>query len=62
MVNMGHKRLLSALATHTAEKVSDEYDHASSFCVIELVEGGGFATPVEDLQLASLSESLLIGT
>jgi hypothetical protein len=41
--------------------VSNEDDHAPAFCVIELVEGDGFATLVEDLQVASLSESLLVG-
>jgi hypothetical protein len=61
MINIGRIRLLGALATHAAEKVSNEDDHASAFCVIELGEGDGFATLVEDLQLASLSESLLIG-
>jgi hypothetical protein len=60
MVNIGHISLLGALATHAAEKVSNEDDHASAFCIIELGEGDGFATLVENLQLASLSESLLI--
>ena len=46
--------------THSAKEVSDEYHHRSVFCVIELFELDGFATFIEDFELAGFLERLLV--
>lgn len=40
--------------------MSDEDNDLSVLCIIELVERDGFATAIKDLQLAGLTEGLLI--
>jgi len=61
-VSIARTRLAVATSvTYTAEEVSYKHDDLSVLCVVQLVERDGFATLVKNLQLAGLSESLLVG-
>jgi hypothetical protein len=62
VVNIDHARLdVIGSTTYATEEVSDEHDDLSVLCVIELIESGGLATLVKNLQLACLAKSLLVG-
>ena len=61
IVNLGRRHFIDVTsATYTAEEVPYEDDDLSILCVVELIESDGFATFVKNLQLAGLSERLLI--
>jgi len=62
VVNIEHARLdVTGSTTHATEEVSDEHDDLSVLCVVELIESDGLATLVENVELARLAESLLVG-